>query len=104
MVCLQGSPAQATTSHILHEAHWGDFDANRVEPAHIAGELLGRVSRSRPDLVISQAVVPFANAGSRVAVPFQRLTAVHQPSHLILAEGGAGGDLDEAVKVSRYIS
>ena len=65
---------------------------------------LGRVSRSRPDLVISQAVVPFANAGSRVAVPFQRLTAVHQPSHLVLAEGGAGGDREEAVEDSRDIS
>ena len=28
---------------------------------------LGRVSRSRPDLVISQAVAPFTNAGPRVA-------------------------------------
>eukprot|EP00964_Phaeocystis_antarctica_P117719 scaffold81529_cov61-Phaeocystis_antarctica.AAC.2 len=51
---------------------------------------LGRVSRSRPDLVISQAVVPFTNAGPRVAVPFQRHTAVHQPSHLILAGRGSG--------------
>ena len=79
-----------------------------MEQAHFAGgEFVGPRyygSRSRPDLVISQAVVPFTNAGPRVAVPFQRHTAVHQPSHLILAEGGAGGDLDEAVKVSRYIS
>ena len=39
----------------------------------------GRV-RSRPDLIIRQAVVPCANAGSRVAVPFQRHTDVHQPT------------------------
>ena len=46
----------------------------------------------------------YLRARAQGAVPFERLTAVHQPSHLVLAEGGAGGDLDEAVKVSRYIS
>ena len=60
-----------TTSHILHTSvpktrmqratptptpRPGDVDANRLEPAHCTR--IGCVSRSRPDLIILQAVVP----------------------------------------------
>ena len=52
---------------------------------------LGRVSRSRPDLVISQAVVPFASPGPGAAVPVLRLPRLPAASHAMMVPGGFPG-------------